>query len=155
MALKEETIEFLFFAFINWSERCFIMGPVLGDRLVWKHRVVVIKSRNCPLYYLEAFLKFQVKNVPQKEEIIDFLVFAFINWSEWCFIMGPVLGDRLVWKHGVVVIKSRNCPLYYLEAFLKVSAEKRGSERRNHWFSIFRLYKLEWTLLRYGTCFGW
>ena len=57
--------------------------------------------------------------------------------------MGPVLGNRLVLKHGVVVIKSPNCPLYYLEAFLKVSGEKRGSEKRNHRIYVFRLYKLE------------
>ena len=73
----------------------------------------------------------------QKEEIIDFPIFAFINWSELYFVMGPVSGDMGPIKHGTVAKTARNCPKYHLEAFLKVSEQKHGSERRNHRFSIF------------------
>ena len=59
-------------------------------------RYQISKLSHTTIYYLEAFLKVSGENVAQKEEIIDFLFFAFINWSERCFIMGPVLGDRLV-----------------------------------------------------------
>ena len=119
------------------------MVPVSGNMDTIEQGTVAKTARNCLNYHLEAFMKVSDLSMAQKEEIADFPIFAFIDWSERNFVMGPVSGDMSPIKPCTVAKTARNGPKYHLEAFLKVSDPKRGSESRNNKFSKFRLYKLE------------
>ena len=155
VAKKEDIFDFPFCAFMTGSELSSVMGPVSIAIWLGKHRSRFLTHWMHSTYHRKWFLKVTDQKHGSERRYIRFYMFAFIARSEPSSVMGPVSGGMRVWNHGSRCLTYLRPLKYHNKAFLKVSDQKHGSERRNIRFYIFRFYKTEWTQQRYGTCFWW
>ena len=124
---------------------------------IWRATKTHFDSRNAsklsPVLFGVIPESFRPKARLREEEST---IFHFrLRKLEWILSRyGTCFGCRKLPKHILMAKMSRNCLQYYLEWLLKVPGRKRGSKKKKSSISSFHLYRLEWTLFRYGTCFG-